>query len=250
MSSSVTTGVSLRCSLVPLGLELLDCLLALGLLVAQPCGGLVLLAGDRLVLSNGDLVERHLRGLDLGRGRCVAQADARRGLVDEVDGLVRQEAVGDVADAEVDGGLQRLVGDLELVVLLVALADAVQDLDRLFDGRLVHHDRLEAALERRVPLDVLAVLVQRGRADALQLAAGERRLEDVGGVDGALGGAGADERVQLVDEEDAVAAGAHLLDDLLEALLELAAVLRAGDQRADVEREHALALQRLRHVAR
>ena len=35
----------------------------------------------------------------------------------------------------------------------------------------------------------------------------------------------------------------------LQALLELAAELRAGDHRAHVEREHALALQVLRHVA-
>ena len=71
------------------------------------------------------------------------------------------------------------------------------------DRRLLDHDRLEAALEGGVALDVLAVLVERGRADALQLAARQGGLEDVGGVDGALGGAGADERVQLVDEQDA-----------------------------------------------
>ena len=65
--------------------------------------------------------------------------------------------------------------------------------------------RLEAALERRVLLDVLAVLVERGGADAAQLAARERRLEHVGGVHRALGRAGADERVQLVDEEDDLA---------------------------------------------
>ena len=44
-------------------------------------------------------------------------------------------------------------------------------------------------------LDVLAVLRDGGGADALQLPAGERRLEEVGGVDGALRRAGADERV-------------------------------------------------------
>ena len=155
--------------------------------------------------SDGDLLERHLRLLERRRGRCDAQPDARPGLVDQVDRLVRQEAVGDVAGAELGGGAERLVGDLELVVLLVALADAAQDLDRLLDARLVDHHRLEAALEGGVPLDVLAVLVQRGGADALQLAAGERRLEDVRGVDRALGRAGADQRVQLVDEQDAVA---------------------------------------------
>jgi hypothetical protein len=40
-----------------------------------------------------------------------------------------------------------------------------------------------------------------------------------------------------------------LLEHALEALLELAAVLGPGDHRAEVERQHALVLQRLRHVA-
>src|SRR5207244_12506488 len=92
-------------------------------------------------------------------------------------------------------------------------------------------------------------LVERGRADALELAAGERRLQDVCCVDRALGRAGPDERVQLVDEEDHIVRVSELLDDLLEALLELAAVLGAGDERSDVEREPALALQRLGNVA-
>jgi hypothetical protein len=55
--------------------------------------------------------------------------------------------------------------------------------------------------------------------------------------------------MQLVDEEHAVRAAAQLLDDLLQALLELTAVLGAGDERADVERQDALVGQRLRHVA-
>ena len=42
------------------------------------------------------------------------------------------------------------------------------------------------ALECSVLLDVLTVLGEGGRADALQLAARERRLEDVGRVDRAL----------------------------------------------------------------
>ncbi len=122
----------------------------------------------------------------------------------------------------------------------------MQDVDRLLEGRLLDHDRLEAALEGGVALDVLAVLVEGRRADALQLAARQRRLEDVGGVDRALGRARPDERVELVDEEDRVVRVAELLDDLLEPLLELAAVLRAGDERADVEGQDALVEQRLR----
>ena len=70
-----------------------------------------------------------------------------------------------------------------------------------------------------------------------------------GRVDRALGRAGAHERVQLVDEQDDVAAGLDLLQHLLQALLEVTAVARPGDQRAEVERVDLLALERLGHLA-
>jgi hypothetical protein len=136
------------------------------------------------------------------------------------------------------------------VVNLVALAQAAQDADGVFDRRLADHHRLEAPLERRVLLDVLAVFVERGRPDRVQLAARQHRLEHVGGVERALGRARADDGVQLVDEQDDLAFGVDdLLEDGLEPLLELAAVLRAGHQRAHVEPDDLLVLQPLRHVA-
>ena len=136
------------------------------------------------------------------------------------------------------------------MVHLVALLQAAQDGDGVLDGRLADHDRLEAPLQGRVLLDVLAVLVERGRADGAQLAAGQRRLEQVGGVDRALGRAGPDDRVQLVDEEDDLAGGVlDLLEDGLEPVLELAAVLGPGEQRAHVQRDDALAREPLGHVA-
>src|SRR5882724_10456580 len=56
--------------------------------------------------------------------------------------------------------------------------------------------------------------------------------------------------MQLVDEEDDPARrGLDLVEDGLEPLLELAAVLRACEQGADVERPDALALQAFRYVA-
>src|SRR5205085_1078005 len=106
----------------------------------------------------------------------------------------------------------------------------------------------EAALEGGVLLEVLAVLVERGGADGLQLAPGEHGLEDRGRVDRTFGGTRADERVQLVDEQDDVAARADLLEDLLEALLEVTAVTGAGDEGAQVEGVELLAVQCLGHV--
>ena len=113
---------------------------------------------------------------------------------------------------------------------------------------LIDADLLEAALQGAVALEVLAVLVERGGADGLQLPAGQRGLEDRRGVDRALGGTRPDEIVELVDEQDDVAALGDLLHHLLQALLELAAVLRAGDEGREVQRVDLLALEQLGHV--
>ena len=218
------------------------------LLVAQAAGFLELLLLDGPLLGLLDLVDAALEIAQVGRRLHALDAQAAAGLVDEVDRLVGQVPVGDVAVGEVGGGDERLVGDRDPVVGLVLVADALQDLDRVGERRLFDPHRLEAALEGGVLLDVLAVLVERRGADRLQLAAGEHRLEDRRRVDRTLGRTGADERVDLVDEQDDVAAGLDLLEHLLEALLEVAAVARAGDEGAEIERVELLAVQRVGHV--
>ena len=218
------------------------------LLVAQAPGLLEALLLDGRLLGLLDLVELELDLAQVGRRGHALDAQAAAGLVDEVDRLVGQVAVGDVAVGEVGRGDERLVGDRDPVVGLVLVAEALEDLDRVGERRLVDLDRLEAAFEGGVLLDVLAVLVERGGADRLQLAAGEHRLEDRRRVDRPFGGAGADEGVDLVDEQQDVAAALDLLEHLLEALLEVAAVAAAGDEGAEVERVQLLAAQRVGHV--
>ena len=218
------------------------------LVVAQGGGALEVLVVDGRLLLPFDLGDLLVDLAQLGRSRHAADAQAGTGLVDQVDGLVRQEAVVDVAVGELGGGLDGLVGDDDAVEGLVAVAQASEDPDGLLDAGLVDGHRLEAALQGGVLLD-LAVLVQGGGPDGLELTAGQHGLEDGGGVDGALGGAGTDEGVDLVDEQDDVAAGAHLLEDLLEALLEVAAVARAGHERAHVQGVELLVAQGLGDVA-
>ncbi len=210
---------------------------------------LVRLLAQRLALDL-ELHDAAAHLVELRRHRVDLHAQLRRRLVDEVDRLVRQEPVGDVAMRQHGRGDERRVLELHAVVDLVALAQAAQDRDRVLDGRLADQHRLEAPLERRVLLDVLAVLVERRRADGVQLAARQHRLQHLRRVHRAFGRAGADDRVQLVDEEDDLPLGlGDLLEHGLQPLLELAAILRAGDERAHVEREDLLVLQPFGHVA-
>ena len=189
-----------------------------------------------------NLVERCGHGLDLRAQLC-------RGLVDEVDCLVRQEAVGNVAIGERCRRNKSRVADADAVMHLVAILESAQNRDRVLHARLADHDGLEATLERRVLLDVLAVLVQRRRPDAAQLAARKERLQEVARIHRALGGTRADDGVHLVDEEENLPLRlCNLVEYRLEAFLEFAAEFRARDERAHVERVERLVLQRLGHI--
>ena len=133
---------------------------------------------------------------------------------------------------------------------LVLLLQAAQDADRVGDRGLAHEHRLEAPRQRRVLLDVFPILVERGGPDAVQRAARELRLQQVGRVHRAVAPPSPDQGVHLVDEQhDLALRGLDLLQHGLQPLLELAAILGAGHQGAEVQRHQALALQRLRHVA-
>src|SRR6185369_2085141 len=91
----------------------------------------------------------------------------RRSLVHQVDRLVGQEAVGDVAVRQRGRGDQRGIGDANAVVLLVFVLQAAQDRDGILDRRLGDEYRLEAARQRGVLFYMLAVFVERGGADAV-----------------------------------------------------------------------------------
>ena len=217
--------------------------------------GEAVLGGSIGLLAQGLALDPHLHevavdGVELLGLGVDLHLEARGRLVDEVDGLVGQEAVGDVAVGQGGRGDERRVGDAHAVVLLVLLLQAAQDGDGVLHRRLGDEHRLEAPRQGGILLDMLAVLVERGGADAVQLAARQRRLQQVAGVHGALGLAGADDGVQLVDEQDdAAPLGLHLGQHGLQPLLELAAILGAGDQRAHVEGQQLLVLEALGHVA-
>ena len=175
---------------LPDGLHLIDALAQLGDLgrdLRQPLGRrLVLLLAQRLLLDR-QRRQAPLELIDRIRARIDLHLQPAGRLVDQVDRLVGKLAPRDVAVRQPRGRDQRGVTDADAVVHLVAFLEAAKDRDRVFDRRLADEHRLEAALERLVLLDVLAVLVQRRRADAAQIAARERRLQHVGRVDRALG---------------------------------------------------------------
>ena len=147
-----------------------------GDLIPEVPGSLEVLVGHRLIflaVEAPHLVLQSPRVLGLGPR---AQPDSCCRLVHEVYGLIREEAVGDVAVGELGRRDNRLFRYLHPVVSLVAVPQATQDVYGVVDGRLLDQHGLEAALQSRVLLYVLAVLVYGRRSHHVQLAARESRL--------------------------------------------------------------------------
>ena len=132
----------------------------------------------------------------------------------------------------------------------VAFAQPAQNGNRVFHGGLVNRYRLKAPFQRPVLFHVLTILVQRGRPDAVQLAAGQHRFQQIGRVHGTLRRACAHHRMQLINKQDHLALG--LLDFFehgLEPLFELPPKFCTGNQRAHIQDDHPTMLQAFRHIA-
>ena len=164
-------------------------------------------------------------------------------LVQGVNGLVWQVTVCDVPARERHTGVDGLVGVLDAVVLLVFVLDVVEDLGGLLDRGGFHHDLLETPLQGAILLDVLAVFVQGGGADALNLTAGQGWLEHVGCVERSARSSGAHNGVDFVDEQDDVRGLLQLVHHRFHALFKLTTVFRARDERSHVQGDNAFVEQ-------
>src|SRR5882757_1215146 len=132
---------------------------------------------------------------------------------------------------------------------LVAVLNPHDDPDRIFFVRRRYLDCLETTLKRAVLLDRLAIFRRRGCANALNLAARESRLQNVGRIERTLGRTGAHQGVKLIDEDDGVLILHQLFHDGLEPLFKLAAVLGTGNDEREIESQYALVSQKTGHFA-
>ena len=136
------------------------------------------------------------------------------------------------------------------MIVLVSLFQTPEYGDGILHGGLVYEHGLETSLQRRILFNVLAVLVQRGRAYAVQLASCQHGLEHIARVHASLGCARADYRMELIYEEYDPALGClDLLEHCLESLLELTSVLGSRHEARHIQSKYLLVLQSLRDIA-
>ena len=172
-------------------------------------------------------------------------------LVDEVDCLVGQEAVADVAGSLAHGKLHGTRGELHSVELLVARTQSFQYAHGVVDRRFGNVNLLEAAHQRLLAGNVAVVFVVGGGADEAYLAAFEIRLEHVGGIERSVAARASSSNhiVYLVDVEYGVTLSGESFHHLLDTLLEVAAELCTSYHRSHVHHVNARLLEAVRHVA-
>ncbi len=133
------------------------------------------------------------------------RAETGRSFINQVNGLIGEVAVGDIAVGKGRRSDHSGVRDADAVMHLIALFEAAQDADRVLHGGFRHQHGLEPPFEGGVFLDVFPVFVQRGCADHVQFATGQHRFEHVAGVHCAFSGARAHHGVHLINEQDDLA---------------------------------------------
>ena len=135
------------------------------------------------------------------------------------------------------------------MVDLIAFLKASKNGNRLLKCRLIDHDRLETALESLILLNIFPVFVECRRTDAVEFAAGQHGFQHIAGIHRAVRFSCTDDQMQLINEENDLSLRfPNLLEHGLQPLLELAAVLRAGDQRTHIKGKDLLILQIVRHI--
>ena len=188
----------------PFLLHLVKLLLKRGLTVTESGGQLVVLALHGLVLLADGGGQLFFLGFYLGGNVGIAQVYTGAYFVHRVDGLVRKSAVGHIALRQSDTGHKGVVRIGHMVMVLIPLAQVLDDVEGLLGGARLYKHFLETALQGSVFLYAVAVLVERSGADALHQTAGQSGLQNVGGIHRAGSTAGAYHGVDLVDENDDV----------------------------------------------
>ena len=187
-----------------------------------------------------------IQRVQLCRFGIILRPDLGAGFIDQIDGLVGQEPVSDIPMGQGRGGDDGGVRDFHAVEHLVTFLQATENGDGILHRGFIHLHRLEPALQSGVLFNILAVLVQRRRTDAVQLAPSQHGFQQVARIHAALGLSCAHNGVQFIDEQDDLALGLlHLVQHGFQPFLKLAPVLGARDQRAHVQRENGLVLQLL-----
>ena len=119
------------------------------------------------------------------------------------------------------------------MVGFITFFQSAQNCDGVLNGRFQDLNGLESAFKGGIFLNVFAVFIKRGCADASQFAACECRFQHIRRVNGSFRCACADDGVEFVNEEDDLSLRLfNVGEDCLEPVFKFASIFTTGDERA------------------
>ncbi|MNZ68843.1 hypothetical protein D3C78_871190 [compost metagenome] len=190
---------------------------------------------------------RHFDALDTHLDRLQALVGTR--FVDHIDRLVRHVTIIDVTRSQFGSRAQGFIAVFDIVMAFETPLQAAQNANGVFHRRLRHIDLLEAPGQGTVLLEDAAEFLEGGRSDATDITRGQQRLEQVRGIHDTTGrGTRTNDGVDLVDEQDRLRTFFQLIEQRLEALLEIATVFGTGQQGTQVEGVNHAVGQQVRHL--
>ena len=233
---------------LPAVLQLLELVerLAAALLVLHPLLHRRLLGGQQRAFDAAQLRLSSLHHRRLGGG---LHLQIRSRFIDQIDRLIGQAAITDVAIRQTHGRLEGVIANADAVMQLVALAHTAQDLERHIQGWFLDQQLLEAPIQHGIFFQRAAVFLDGGGTNAAQLSAGQGWFEHAAGI--STSAITIHQGVDFIDEQHhpftALIAGGDLLQHAAQALFELTAVLGTGDQGTEVQRDQAAAFEGIGH---
>ena len=133
--------------------------------------------------------------------------------------------------------------------LSIRLGHALHDLSGFLNSGFRNGHRLEAPFQCSILFDMLAIFIKSGGTDNLDLASAEGRLQDIGSVHRTFRIACTNQVMNLIDDQNDIAAFLYLADKALHSAFELAAELGTGNQCRQIQQEYFLILQFIRDIS-
>ena len=196
----------------------------------------IALAFERLLF---DLVvhDPALHLIDLGRHAVDLHLDLGRGFVDEIDRFVREEPLGHVAIAQRGRGDQRGIKDADAVVNLVPLLQSAQDGDCVRDSGLrdmTGWNRRSSAASFSIRFRYSSSVVAPMQRSSPRASAGFNRF--AASIDPSAAPAPTIVWSSSMKRMIWPCGAFDFFEHRLQPVLELAAILRASNERAHIER--------------
>ena len=171
------------------------------------------------------------------------------GFIHQVNGLIRQKTVCDIAVAQACRGNQGIIVNMNTVIGFETVFQAAQNRNGIFYIWFADLNLLETTFQRGIFFDVLAVFVECGGTDHVQFASCQHWFKQICCVHAAFGFAGAYQVVDFINEQDNLSlAVLDFIQNGFQTLFEFAAVFSARDQAAHIQLDELLVFQGFRHI--